>query len=204
MTVPPGASACAKSGASSISGPARMLAISRSNGARAREHRRVHAVGDREQQLARAVAELHVVDRGIVARHVDGDGIDVGGDAARLRPQRQRGKGEQAGAGADVGNVCEARNRFAASKSSASRQPAVVACWPVPKARPASISKLIASAAGRVRRRVDEEAAGADRLQARLAHRHPVGFGEAFDLRLAGAETAQRRRVRLPSGSWSK
>ena len=33
--VPPGASACAKAGASSISGPARMLAMMRSNGARA-------------------------------------------------------------------------------------------------------------------------------------------------------------------------
>ena len=29
------------------------------------------------------------------------------------------------------------------SRSSASRQPAVVACWPVPNARPASISKLM-------------------------------------------------------------
>ena len=48
------------------------------------------------------------IDRGIVAGDVDRDRVDVGGDAPRLGPQRQRGEGEQAGAGADVGDVGEA------------------------------------------------------------------------------------------------
>jgi len=72
------------------------------------EHWRVRAVRDREQDFAGAVAELDPVDRRIVARDVDRLGVDVGGDAARLRPQRQRGEGEQAGAGADVGDIGEA------------------------------------------------------------------------------------------------
>ena len=69
----------------------------------------------------------------------------------RLGPQRQRGESEQAGAGADVGDVGEARLRSRSSRSSAARQPLVVACWPVPKARLASISKLIALGIGRDR-----------------------------------------------------
>ena len=66
------------------------------------------------------------------------------------RPQRQRREGEQAGAGADVGDIGE-RAPSRSSRSSAARQPAVVACWPVPKARLASISKLIAPGVGRDR-----------------------------------------------------
>ena len=88
------------------------------------------------------------------------------------------------------------------SRSSAVRQPVVVACWPVPKARPASISNAIAPVghALAVHRRVDVEAAGADRLQPGLAHRHPVGFAQLLDLGLAAAQPAQssparRRRV---------
>ena len=81
----------------------------RSNGARAASSGESMPSASREQQLAGAVAELHAIDRGIVARDVDGDRVDVGGDAFRLRPQRQRGKGEQPGAGADVGNVGEER-----------------------------------------------------------------------------------------------
>ena len=51
------------------------------------EHRRVHAVRDREQQLAGTVPELHAIDRRIVARDLDRDRVDVGGDAFCLRPQ---------------------------------------------------------------------------------------------------------------------
>ena len=90
------------------------------------------------------MAERHAVDRGIVARDVDRDGIDVGRDAPWRRataPARQRRAGR-----------CRCRCRRCwrscapsrSSLSSAARQPAVVACWPVPNARPASISKLIA------------------------------------------------------------
>ena len=35
--------------------------------------------------------------------------VDIGRDALRLGPQRQRSEGEKAGAGADVGDVREAR-----------------------------------------------------------------------------------------------
>jgi ribosomal protein L11 methyltransferase len=40
------------------------------------------------------VTEPHAVDRRIVARHVDRDRVDVGRDAPRFRPQRDRGEGE--------------------------------------------------------------------------------------------------------------
>jgi len=39
---------------------------------------------------------------------------------------------------------------------------------------------------------VDEEAAGADRLQPRLAHGHPIVLAELFDLRRAAAEAGER------------
>ena len=90
------------------------------------------------------------------------------------------------------------------------RQPAVVACWPVPKARPASISKLSAAGIRAVRRRVDEEAAGADRLQSGLAHRHPVRLAELLDVGAplpsrAGRPSPRRSvRVRNKRGSASR
>ena len=70
----------------------------------------------------------------------------------------------------------------------------MVSCWPVPKARPASISNAIAPP-GRVAvgRRVDEEAPGADRLEPGLAHRHPIVLAELLDLgRGAGGEAGER------------
>jgi hypothetical protein len=96
------------------------------------------------------------------------------------RPQRQRGEGEQAGAGADVGDVGEALARplQPVERLEAARW---CACWPVPKARPASIRKLIAPGSGACARRVDEEAAGADRLQPGLAAGHPILVGELLD-----------------------
>ena len=48
---------------------------------------------------------------------------------------------------------------------------------------------------GRVGRRVDEEAAGADRLQPGLAHGHPVGLAELFEDWRAAAETCEHRDV---------
>jgi len=73
------------------------------------EQRRVHPVRDGQQQFARTMAEGHAVDRGVVAGDVDRDRIDVGRDALGLRPQRQRGESEQAGAGSYVCNICENR-----------------------------------------------------------------------------------------------
>ena len=145
MTVPPGASALAKSGASSISGPARMLATIRSNGARAASSGRVHPVGDREQQLARAVTERHAVDRGIVARDVDRDRVDVGRDASRAGPKASAAKASRP-VPVPTSAMFVNSQPLPARISSCSRQPAVVACWPVPKARPASISNAVAPA----------------------------------------------------------
>src|SRR3954452_24595512 len=68
----------------------------------------MHAVGDREQQLALAMAESHAVDRRILARDVDRLAVDVGRDALCLRPQSQCGEGENPGPGADVGDIAEA------------------------------------------------------------------------------------------------
>ena len=105
----------------------------RSNGARAASSARIHAVGHREQQLAGAMAELHAIDRRIVARDVDRDRVDVGRDALRLGPQRQRGKSEQAGARADVGDIGEAR---------------AVALEPVERREAAAGGRMLAGAEG--------------------------------------------------------
>ena len=144
MIVPPGASAVGEGRRKLDQRPGEDVGDEQVERRAGGEQRRVHAVGDREQQLARAVAELHAVDRGIVAGDVDGDRVDVGGDAlappaTAPAPRRRAGR-------------CRCRCRrylriaqpLRSSRSSASRQPAVVACWPVPKARPASISKLMA------------------------------------------------------------
>ena len=107
----------------------------RSNGARAVSSGESMPSATASSSSPGAVAELHAVDRRIVARDVDRDRVDVGGDAFRLGPQRQRGEGEQAGAGADVGDVGEARARRARAGRAHRGSRAVVACWPVPKAR---------------------------------------------------------------------
>ena len=101
----------------------------------------------------------------------------------RLGPQRQRGEGEQAGAGADVGDIGEAL---------------AVALEPVERGEAAGGGRVLAGAegeagvdleidpcprSGAMGRRVDVEAAGADRLQPGLAHRHPVGLAELLDAR---------------------
>ena len=71
------------------------------------QERVVHPVGDREEQFAGAMADPYAVDRGIFNSHVDRDRVDVGRDCLSLRPQRERGKGEEPGAGANVGDVGE-------------------------------------------------------------------------------------------------
>ena len=185
-------------GASSINGPARMLAMIRSNGARAASIGEVHAVGDGQQQLARAMPELHAVDRGIVARDVDRDRVDVGRDAlappARApAPRRRAGRCR-----------CRCRRHWRklvparSSRSSAARQPAG--------------GRVLAGAEGeagvdleidRVRRiaarcvgRVDEEAAGADRLQARPGSSSPNRSSPSCSTRgCAGAEARAARQA---------
>ena len=60
----------------------------------------------------------------------------------------------------------------------------MVPWWPVPKARPASISMASSplSALPAVMRAVDEETAGAHRLQPFQRARHPVDVGQGFAL----------------------
>ena len=120
----------------------------------------------------------------IVGGDVDRDRVDVGGDALGLWPQRQRGEGEQAGAGADVGDVGEA---LAGDLE------------PVERGEAAGGGVMLAGAEGEpgvdlegdralghgvaMGRGVDEEAPGADRLEPGLAHRHPIILAEMLDRR---------------------
>ena len=63
----------------------------------------------RQLETAATPAQPDPVDRGILGRHLDRDRVDVGGDGARRRPQPHRREGEQAGAGADIGEIGEIR-----------------------------------------------------------------------------------------------
>ena len=118
----------------------------------------------------------HRIDRGIVARHVDGDRVDVGRDAFRTRPKRERREGEQTGSRSNVGDVGESLAGHGK---------------PVECIEAARCGRMLASAeretridleidrvggpVGVVHRRMDEEAAGTDRLKALLAPGHPIG-----------------------------
>ena len=108
-TVPPGASALAKSGASSISGPARMLATIRSNGARAASSGESIPSACASSSSPAPCPSFTPLIAALSRATSIATRVDVGRDALRLRPQRQRGEGEQAGAGADVGDIGEAR-----------------------------------------------------------------------------------------------
>src|SRR3954454_20382813 len=55
--------------------------------------------------------------------------------------------------------------------------------------------EIDASGIARVGRRVNGEAAGADRLKPSLAHRYPIRFAKLLDLRRATAEAAQDREL---------
>ena len=106
--MPPGAVAATKSSASSISGPARMLAIEEVERRARRQRRMRHAVGDRQREFAPLLAKRQTVQRGIIASDVDADGIDVGGDGHRFGPQRHCAKRQQPGARADIGDPLKA------------------------------------------------------------------------------------------------
>ena len=86
----------------------------------------------RARECERAV---DAVDRGVLARHRAGVGIGV--DAPHLAGAELRGgDGEDARAGADVEHRAPAPPRSA--RSSRTRQPRVLAWWPVPNAMPGS------------------------------------------------------------------
>src|SRR3546814_8272904 len=65
------------------------------------------AVSDRQREPADAEPQGHAVRLGILRRHVDGDGIDVGRGRISTRPQVHAGEGEQAGAGRSEENTPE-------------------------------------------------------------------------------------------------
>ena len=140
------------------------------------------------------MAELDAVDRRIVTRDVDGDGIKIGRDALRLRPKRQRREGEQTRAGADVSDVAEVRasalEAIEGFKAAAGRR-----VLPGPKGEARVDFEADAVQLGRPRRRVDIEPPSADRLQAGLAHRYPIGFAKLLHLRAPTAQARQRGKI---------
>ena len=69
----------------------------------------VHAGGHGQLELAARPADHDAVDRRILRRDRDRDRVQVGGDRPRGGPEPHRGEGEQAGAGADVGEIGHAR-----------------------------------------------------------------------------------------------
>ncbi len=137
------------------------------------------------------------VDRAAPARRADAVGADIGaGDGDRDRVDVGRGDGcsgpaprrrqrEDAGSGAEVGDVREAvpprqpveRDQAAVGGemlAGAERQPRLDGEAEVARA------DRIGMGGG-----VDDEAPGADRREPRLAERHPVGVAEVVDLRAA-------------------
>ena len=154
----------------------------RSNGARAASSGEFHSVGHREQQLAGAVAQLHAVDRRIVARDVDRDAGRCRSRCTWLRataraPRRRAGR-----------CPCRCRRcwRSARPRARACRARRGSRWWShagrCRRRGSASISKgIVPGGRAAVGRRVDVEAAGADRLKPGLAHRHPVRLAELLD-----------------------
>ncbi len=184
MTVPPGASALAKSGASSISGPARMLAMIRSNGARA---------ASSGESIPSATASSNSPApwpsvTPLIAALSRETSIATGSMSVAMHrapwPKAKRRECEQTGARADVGNVCElatvAGENIQLLEAAGGGRVLAGA-----EARPASDLERGGSGrdAAAVGRGVDEEAAGADRLEPGLAHRHPVRLAERLDAR---------------------
>ena len=64
---------------------------------------------DDQLELAARAADPDMVERGIFGRHLDRHRIDVGGRRPGRGPEVHGGEGEQAGAGADIGEIVEAR-----------------------------------------------------------------------------------------------
>ena len=138
------------------------------------------------------MAERDAVDRGIVARDVDRLAVDVGRDAPGFRPQLERRECQQPGAGTDVGDVGEARAP-ALELVERGETAAGGRMLPGPERKPGVNLEIDPAAVGRIGRCVNGKAAGADRLQPGLAHRHPILLTELVDLRRPAAEAGQQR-----------
>src|SRR5689334_20503871 len=132
---------------------------------------------------------LHAIDRCIVARDIDRDGIDIGRDTFGVGPERQGGEGEQARTRADVRDVREALPALQLVERGET------ACGGRVLARSESEARVDLEVdrvgMGRVGWRMDMETAGADWLQTRLAHRHPIGLAELFQPGLSAPEAGQ-------------
>ena len=164
-------------------------------------------VGDRELELPAGAAEADAVDRRILRR----DRRSRPGRCPRRSPappatasarRRRAGRCRCRGRGCCRSAAPPSRSRRA--RSGSRRSSRAGRCrrrgrrrsrgrWRRPAARP------------RCSRRVDEEAAGADRLEPRLAERHPVALLDLLDDRrrrrrrsaTSAREQGEHRRVRL-------
>ena len=133
------------------------------------------------------MAELDIVDRRIVARDVDRDRVDIGRDAFGSGHSVSAAKASRpvpVPMSAMFANSRPSRSRISSAQGSrrwlhAGRSQ--TRGW----RRSRNVTPPGAMAVGG---RVDEEAAGADRLQPGLAHRHPVRLAELLDARIAAAE----------------
>ena len=172
-----------------------------------RDQRVVESSGDGHRDFARATAQSHVVQPRILDDHVGADAIDVARGGQRARPQRQRGEGEQAGAGADIGAVAHHHpaGLHRGEHGEATRGRRVLA-------GAERLARGDGKAAHRriVARRViggaDLEHPGADGFEVLLAARDPVGVGQLLfrpggrlrEQRVQSAALDRRRTRRHP------
>src|SRR5207342_2638036 len=114
--------------------------------------------------------------------------------ALRLGPQLQRCESEQAGARSDVGNI---REPPAFTLQSIERCEATAGCRMLASAEGEAGVDLEIDAVrfGSVGWCVNGEAARADRLQPRLAHRHPIVLSQLLEARRPVAEVGQGRNL---------
>ena len=179
---PPGRVSAAKRGASSHSGPHRMLA-SRMSAPAGRARVRVHHVHLR----------FDAVGGGIVARRGERLRIDVVGVGLRARrASRRRPRARPS----------RSRSRWRAGRprrvsSSQARHIAVVACVPVPNARPGS-SRTITASFGvdmRVMGRDPQPPAETHRMEVAQPLAFPDAVGQRFDAERVRARRAARARA---------
>ena len=177
----PGAVSLCSGAARRCSGPSRMLAKTRSNGARRRIFRAADAfrVDDLDHRSG-------AIEPGIGARGAHGGGVDVGREHAP--PQGARGgDGENAAAGAEIENP---RAPLPGARLGCAHGPAHRFAEPVEREQAAAGGAVMAGAererrldldadgasrnAGAVMGAVHDEAAGRDRLEPAQALAHPV------------------------------
>ena len=153
---------------------------------------------DCEREPPPAAAQRHAVDRGIVARDEDARGIDVRRDRPGARPEVHRRKSEQAGSGADVGDI--ARARALPRKPVEHRQAArrgIVAAGSESLARVdqkghAARRHAVGIAAG-----MDEEAPRLNRFESLLRQRDPILLDQLLDLRFLAPGARNQRLQQL-------